>query len=96
MKIYKLEYAYDMYMDGRMAEGVHLFSTLDKLFQFVELHYDKKREDFEYNENGTYWCENDVGEWDTETWFVSEVVIDEDLDKALAEMERSDSNEQEI
>ena len=27
MKIYKLEYAYDEFMDGRMAEGTHLFST---------------------------------------------------------------------
>jgi len=85
MKIYKLEYSYDQYIDGRMASGTHLFSTLDKLFQFAELHYGKKREDFTENENGTYFAENDVGEWDTETWFVSQVILDEDLDKALVE-----------
>ena len=87
MKIYKLEYAYDMYIDGRMAEGVHLFSTLDKLFQFAELHYGKKKEDFEDNEDGTYYCYNDVSKWDSETWFVSEVILDEDLEKALEEKE---------
>lgn len=87
MKIYKLEYAYDMYIDGRMAEGVHLFSSLDKLFQFAELHYGKKKEDFEDNGNGNYYAENDVGEWDSESWFVSEVILDEDLEKALEEKE---------
>lgn len=88
MKIYKLEYSYDMYMDGRMAEGVHLFSTLEKLFQFCELHYEKKREDFEHDGNGNYFCENDVGEWDTETWYVSEVTVDEDLDILLEELKK--------
>ena len=88
MKIYKLEYSYDMYIDGRMAEGVHLFSTLDKLFQFAELDYGKRREDFTDNGNGNYYAENNVGEWDTECWCISEVILDEDLEKALAE--RSD------
>lgn len=83
MKIYKLEYAYDMFIDGRMAEGIHLFSSLDKLFQYAELAYGKKREDFEDCENGTYYCENDVGEWDSETWHVSEVLLDTDLDEIL-------------
>ena len=81
MKIYKLEYSYDMYIDGRMAEGVHLFSTLDNLYEFCELHYGKKREDFD--ENG--YAENDVGEWDTECWCISEVSLDEDLEKARME-----------
>ena len=90
MKIYKLEYSYDALMDGRLAEGVHLFSTLDKLFQFAELKYDKKREDFEDNGNGNYYTGNDVGEWNTETWYISEVILDEDLEKVL---ERSNSNE---
>lgn len=83
MKIYKLEYSYDMFMDGRVGEGVHLFSTLDKLFQFAELHYGKKREDFEDNGNGTYYASNDVGQWDSEEWYVSEVALDEDLEILL-------------
>lgn len=83
MKIYKLKYSYDKFMDGRMAEGMHLFSTLDKLFQFAELHYGKKREDFEDNGDGNYYASNDVGEWDSEEWYVSEVILDKDLDKLL-------------
>ena len=83
MNIYKLEYSYDMFMDGRMGEGVHLFSTLDKLFQFAELHYGKKREDFEDNGNGNYYASNDVGKWDSEEWYVSEVTLDEDLETIL-------------
>ena len=83
MKIYKLEYAYDMYVDGRVKEGLHLFSTLDKLFQFAELQYGKKREDFENCGNGKYYAENDVGEWDSETWNISEVTLDEDLEKIM-------------
>ena len=87
MKIYKLEYSLDQFMDGRMEEGVHLFSTLDKLFQFAELYYGKKKEDFgEYN--GTYSCVADVNEWDTESWYISEVFVDEDLEKVLEEKER--------
>ena len=85
MKIYKLSYSLDAYLDGRLAEGTHLFSTLDKLFQFSELHYGKKKEDFKDNEDGTYLCENDIGEWDSEEWHVSEVILDEDLEKALTE-----------
>ena len=85
MIIYKLEYSYDAYIDGRLAGGTHLFSTLDNLFQFAELHYEKKREDFEDYGNGTYGCSNDVGEWDTEEWFVSEVLVDDDLEKLLKE-----------
>jgi len=83
MKIYKLEYSYDMFMDGRVGEGIHLFSTLDKLFQFAELHYGKKREDFEDNGNGTYYASNDVDQWDSEEWYVSEVALDTDLEAVL-------------
>lgn len=83
MKIYKLEYSYDMFMDGRVGEGIHLFSTLDKLFQFAELLYGKKREDFEDNGDGTYYASNDVGQWDSEEWHVTEVALDEDLEILL-------------
>lgn len=78
MKIYKLEYAYDEFMDGRMAEGVHLFSTLDNAFRFCELHYEKKKEEFT-EENDYFYCGSN-GEWHSETWYISEVVLDQDLD----------------
>lgn len=85
MKVYKLEYSYDMFMDGRVASGVHLFSSLDKLYKFCELQYGKKKEDFT---DGCV-CYNDVGEWDTECWYISEVVLDKDLEMLLEELENN-------
>lgn len=81
MKVYQLEYSYDEFMDGRIEGGVHLFSTLDKAFQFCELYYEKKREYFKGEDGVFHYAE--YGEWHTRLWLIREVILDEDLEKEL-------------
>ena len=77
--IYVLHYALDVCDCGTMEESIHLFSSLDKLYQYAEKRYNKKREDFKDG----YCYEKCSGGWDTERWRIEEMKVDEDLQDFL-------------
>lgn len=95
MKIYTLSHTVDAFMDGRMENAMHMFSTLDKLFQFAEFNYGKKKEDFEHNKFSNTYSIKIYGEWDSEIWFVEEVILDKDLENLLELENEVDLNETE-
>ena len=84
MKVYQLKYMHERF-GAIQAEGINLFSTLDKVYEYCELTWGLKKEDFDEITGYTGYAEREEEEGIYDYWFISEVVLDEDLEKLKAQ-----------
>lgn len=78
MFVWKYEYAYDMFLDGRMEEDCQIFSTKENAFKYAEMQ-GKSKTDFTGDDESGYYA-NYVGKDDSETYYISKVKIDAGLE----------------